>query len=119
MSIRTERVARLLQRDIAEILNRDFDPSLLVTVTRARMSGDLSIAYIHLSVLGHTLEQRQATFQYLKDQTPRIRASIARRLRHQLRAMPELRFFLDESHEELKRMDQLLARVRTELPDGE
>lgn len=112
MSIRTERVAKLLQRDVADILSRDFGQSLLTTVTHVRVTRDLSIAYVHVSVLGRTLDERKASFQHLEARTPRIRAAVARRLRHQLKAVPELRFFLDESHEDRRRMDALLARIR-------
>ncbi len=119
MSIRTERVAKLLQRDVADILSRDFGQSLLTTVTHVRVTRDLSIAYVHVSVLGRTLEERQASFLHLQAQTPRVRAAVARRLRHQLKAVPELRFFLDESHEDARRMDELLARIRQDEQNAE
>lgn len=114
MSVRAERVARLLQREIADILMRDLGPSLMVTVTDARVSRDLSIAYLSVSVMGGTPEQRQATFSRLVDRTTVVRNQLARRIRHQMRAVPELRFFLDESQENVRRMDTIFERIRQE-----
>jgi|SRR5690606_27165084 len=116
MSIRTERVAKLLQREIADILNKDFgqDQQPMVTVTHVRVTKDLSIAYVHVSVMGETLQQRKATFLHLAEQVPSIRKELAGRIRHQLRMVPELKFFLDETQEESRKMDALFDRIREE-----
>lgn len=116
MSIRTEKVAELIQREVAEILQRDFSDQLhpMVTVTRARVTPDLSVAYIHASVMGDTEVQRAATFKQLKALTPQIRDALASRVRHQLRTIPEIKFFLDESLQKAKRMENLFDRIRRE-----
>lgn len=116
MSIRTERVARLIQRDVADLLQTDFSEQLpsLVTVTDARITKDLSIAYVYVSVYGETPAQRQATFRHLEELTPQIRAALARRIRHQVRAIPEIRFFLDDSLERAQHMENLFERIREE-----
>ena len=114
MSIRTQRVAKLLQREIADVLNKDFGQQLMVTVTGVRVTGDLSIAYVYVSVFGQTPQQRQAAFRHLQDQVPQIRAELAGRIRHQLRIVPELRFFLDESLDEARKMETLFDRIRAE-----
>lgn len=114
MSIRTERVAKLLQRDIADVLNKEFDQQLMVTVTGVRVTKDLSIAYTYLSVMGATPEQRQATFMHIREQTPQIRSALANRIRHQVRIIPEIRFFLDESLEEAQHMESIFDRIRAE-----
>ena len=116
MSIRTERVAKLIQREIAELLGTEFSEQLqpLVTVTGARVTKDLSIAYLYVSVLGSTPEQRQSTFRHLEGLTPKVRSSLAARIRHQLRTVPEIRFFLDESQLEASKMEDLFERIRAE-----
>ena len=119
MSIRTQRVAKLLQREIADVLTKEFGQQLMVTVTDARVTKDLSIAYIYVSVFGHTPEQRQATFRHLQEQLPQIRASLAGRIRHQLRIVPELRFFLDESLEQARKMESLFDQIREERAQRE
>ena len=119
MSIRTERVARVIQRDLADIIGNELHgPShTLVTVTQVRMSPDLSIAYVHLSVLGGTPEERQSTFRRVDDARSQIRSALAARIRHQVRAVPELRFFLDESQAHAERIEELLGQIRDERRD--
>jgi len=116
MSIRTERVAKLLQREIADILQTEFSEQLpgLFTVTNVRMTKDLSIAYVDVSVYGQELTQRRAAFRHLEELTPQVRSTLANRIRHQVRGIPEVRFFLDESIQEAKRMDELFERIRAE-----
>ncbi len=67
MSIRTERVARMIQREVADLLQTDFGEASqsLVTVTGTRVTADLGIAYVNVSVLGDTPESRKAAFQRL------------------------------------------------------
>jgi ribosome-binding factor A len=116
MSIYTERVAELVQREVARILQRDYSDQLqpMVTITRARVTGDLSIAYLYASVMGDTSAQREATFRQLKALTDEIREKLASRIRHQVREIPELKFFHDESLEEAKRMETLFDQIREE-----
>lgn len=116
MSIRTERVAELVQREVASILQREYADQLqpMVTITDARVTPDLSIAYVYASVLGDTSAKREAAFRQLETLTPQIRDTLASRIRHQMRTIPELRFFLDESLQKAKRMDDLFDRIREE-----
>jgi ribosome-binding factor A len=116
MSIRTERVSKLLQREVADILGTEFVDYLpsMITVTGVRMTRDLSIAYVDVSVLGENLAQKNDTFQHLLGLTPQIRSALAERIRHQMRAIPELRFFLDDSLERAQRMETLFSRIRAE-----
>lgn len=116
MSIHAERVAELVQREVARILQREYSDQLqpMVTVTGARMTGDLSIAYVYASVLGETSEQREATFKQLESLAPEIRQHLASRIRHKVREIPELKFFLDESLQKAKRMENLFERIQEE-----
>jgi ribosome-binding factor A len=116
MSIHTKRVAELVQREVARILQREYSDQLqpMVTITRTRMTGDLSVAYVHASVMGDSSEQREATFNQLKALTPEIRDHLASRIRHKVREIPELQFFLDESYQRAQRMESLFDRIREE-----
>jgi len=116
MSIHTERVAGLGQREVARIRQREYSDQLqpMVTITRARMTGDLSIAYVYASVMGDDSQQREATFKQLKALTPEIREQLASRIRHKVKEIPELKFFLDESMQRAKRMENLFDRIREE-----
>lgn len=116
MSIRTERVAKLIQREVAGLLGTEFSEQLkpMVTVTGARVTKDLSIAYLYVSVFGESAAERSATFKHLENLTPKVRNALASRIRHQLRTVPEIRFFLDESQIEANKMENLFERIRAE-----
>ena len=116
MSVRTERVASLIQREVAEILNRDYAEQVepLVTVTNARMTPDLSIAYVYLSIYSEDEEEREAAFRHIEGLTSKLREELASRIRHQLRTIPELKLFLDESLQKAAEMNELLGRIRAE-----
>jgi len=116
MSIRTERVSRLLQREIADLLNTEFSEQIhpLVTVTGTRVTKDLSIAYVDVSIMGDGIPQRQAAFGHLQELTSKIRTALAHRIRHQVRKIPEIRFFLDETLEKAQKLDVLFERLREE-----
>jgi ribosome-binding factor A len=116
MSLRTERLARLVQREVADILlNELYEASQsMVTVTDVRVTADLGIAYVNVSVLGENPGRRQIAFRRLEELTPQVRQALAARIRHQVRRIPELRFFLDESAQRVQRMDELFAQIRAE-----
>ncbi len=119
MSIRTERVARLVQRDVADILQGELarELSALVTVTNVRMTKDLSIAYINVSVMGATAAEQKATFRHLVEIAPTVRRAFAARVRNQVRSVPDLKFFLDESMETALHLDTIFARIAEERGD--
>ena len=116
MSIRTERVARLLQREIASILQTAFSERIpcMYAVTNVRVTKDLGIAYVDVSIYEQDVEQRHAAFQHFTDLTTEVRSVLAGRIRHQLRAVPDIRFFLDESMHGSKRMDEIFEQIRAE-----
>lgn len=119
MSIRTERMARLVQREVAELLNNEFFEASqsLVTVTGVRVTKDLGIAYVDVSVLGEDLGRRKLTFRRLEEITPQVRSALAQRIRHQVRRIPEIKFFLDESQQRAARMEELFDQIREQRDD--
>jgi ribosome-binding factor A len=119
MSIRTDRVARMIQREIADLLQTEFSEAThsLVTVTGAKVSPDLGVASIEVSVFGGTPEARNAGFQRLAALAPQVRHALAQRIRHQVRRIPEIRFFLDDGPVRAARMDEIFARIAAERPD--
>jgi ribosome-binding factor A len=97
-SKRQLKFSRLIQKDLAEIFQRDAKGlfgSALITVTRVSMSPDFSLAKIHLSIL--TTEDRQVVLQKLKENTKAIRNMLAQRISKQVRIIPALVMYLDES----------------------
>ena len=109
----------MIQREVADILQQDFGEASqsLVTVTGVRMTDDLGMAYIDVSVLGATTEQRGAAVARLDALTTEIRHALAQRIRHQVRRIPEIKFFLDDGAQKAARMDELFAKIAAERDD--
>ncbi len=114
MGIRPQRVAKLLQREIADILAKQIALDAMVTVTRSRVTKDLGITYIHVSVMDAAEGEREAALTELRQKAGQVRELLAKRLRHQLRRVPEIRFFLDQSLEYAARMDALFEKIQSE-----
>ncbi len=111
MRIRPERVAGLIKREIAEILERTLnDPRLsgVVSVTDVEVPQDLSIARVYVSVLP-TGEERERALAALQRAAGFVRKALAPRLG--LREMPEIRFLLDTSIERGARVEEILRRI--------
>lgn len=110
--MRTQRVAKLMHREIADILAREFPDKSMVTVTGARVTRDLSIAYVDISILVDSTEERQDIFDTLVGHSSTIRKLLAQRIRHQMRAVPSIRFSLDTSQEAARKIDLLFDRIK-------
>lgn len=119
MKIRPERVARLMRREVAEILARRLrDPRLggMVSVTDVEVSPDLSAARVYVSVL-ESGEARARVFAALESAVGFVRRELAPRLG--LREVPEIRFVADDSIERGARVEELLRRLERGEPVGD
>ena len=118
MSIRTDRVGRMIQREVADLLVTDFGEASqsLVTVTGVRMTDYLGTAYVDVSVLGADDLQRKTALARLDAQSSEIRHALAQRIRHQLKRMPDLKFFLDEGAQRRERLDDIFAQIAADRP---
>lgn len=111
MSNRPERVAHLMRREIAEILQRKLrDPrvSAMVSVTDVEVTHDLSMARVFVSTMSEGAE-RDRTLEALQSAAGFVRHELAPRLG--LREVPQLRFVLDTSIERGARVEDLLRRL--------
>jgi len=114
MSIRTERLAAVLQRDLGEILQQSYQMSgTFITVTKVRLTPDLSIAKVYISVFSPDRDP-DTVFQHIDDHTDEIRYELAGRIRHQVRRIPELHFYVDDSAEYVNRIESLFNKVNKE-----
>lgn len=119
MSIRTDKVSSLLQRELSDILQRELPRSgPLVTVVEVKITADLGIARAYVSVIGSEKE-RAETMEYLHAETKSLRMLLSARIRHQFRRIPELEFFEDRLFEQANRIEQLLKSVRGGSGEGE
>ena len=110
MSIRTERVASLIKEELGAILLREYtSPSYgFITVTDVKMSADLKIAKVALSVLGND-EVKARTMAMLESEKPHIRGMLGSHVR--LRYTPSLLFLLDDSLDTVDRINLLLKKI--------
>lgn len=81
---------------------------VMVSVTRARVSPDLSICTAYLSIFPS--EKSEEILANIKSNEKSIRYELGTRVRNQLRIIPELRFFLDDSLDYLEHIDELLKK---------
>ncbi len=110
MSIRSERVASLVKHEIGDLLTREYsDPSNgFITVTEVRMTPDLRIARVYLSIFG-TEEVKTKTMKMLDGERPHIRSSIGARL--QLKFVPSFEFYLDDTMDRVDRINTLIKKI--------
>lgn len=114
MSIRTERLGAVIQRDLGKIIQKDYQGSgSFITVTKIDVTPDLMIAKVFISVYAPG-KNDEAIFNYLEDHNSNIRKALADKIRHQVRRIPELEFIKDESAEYAERMEGLFQEIREE-----
>ena len=106
---RQSKVSRLIQKDLSDIFQkagREITLGKMVSVTVVRVSPDLSVARVYLSVFPP--ENSNDFVTHLQPFIRGIRMELGKRVRHQLRIVPELAFFIDDSMDYADRIDQLL-----------
>lgn len=108
---RQQKIARQIQRDIAEILQKEA-PSIvrgaMVTVTTVRVSPDLAYAKVYFSIF--PFERSAEVMESLESNNWFIRRALGQRIRNQLKVVPELQFFLDDSLEYIDNIESLLGK---------
>lgn len=108
-STRQEKVGKLLQKELAELFRREAGMfnNALITVTKVRISPDLSYAKVFLSIFipgGDT----KVILKGIEKQNPQIRFAIGKLIKKQVRIIPEFAFFIDDSLDYIDRIEQLL-----------
>lgn len=108
---RQQKVAKQIQKDVAEIFAKEgasIVRGMLVTVTAVRVSPDFGYAKIYVSVF--PFERSQELMKELERNNWFIRRALGQRIRNQLKNVPEIQFFLDDSLEYIEQIDQALKR---------
>lgn len=113
---RQNRISRLLQKELASIFQTQtrMMHGVLVSVTRVKVSPDLSICTAYLSIFPS--EKGDEILKNINANEKTIRYDLGQRVHNQLRIIPELRFFIDDSLDYLERIDELLKKW--EVGDG-
>lgn len=107
---RQNKIARLLQKELSLIFQSQTRAmhGVMVSVTRVKVSPDLSVCTAYLSIFPS--EKSEELLANIKANDKTIRYELGTRVRNQLRIIPELRFFIDDSLDYLDRIDELLGR---------
>lgn len=107
---RQNKIARLLQKELSVIFQEQTRGmhGVMVSVTRVRVSPDLSVCTAHLSIFPS--ERGEEIMANINKNDKQIRYELGTRVRHQLRIIPELRFFIDDSLDYIDHIDELLKK---------
>jgi ribosome-binding factor A len=115
---RQQKYNRLFQKEMGDIFQKEgfnFFGRAFVTVTNVKVSPDLGVASFYLSIFG--AKDSKAVISQIERHTKEIRKILGTRIRHQARIVPELRFFLDDSLDQVEKIERLLNESR--LPPRE
>ncbi|MES2376394.1 30S ribosome-binding factor RbfA [Mucilaginibacter sp. UYCu711] len=121
-SKRQQKFAGVIQEDLAAIFQREgmnYLPNTMVTITKVRVTPDLAIARVFLSFF-NTANNAQA-LQTVKLHASEIRYKLGSRIKDQVRVIPQLEFFIDDTSEYVDRMDKIFDKIHREekQPDTE
>jgi len=105
---RLQKIERLVQKDLGEIFLSETRqmPGILISVTKVRMSPDLSLSKAYLSIFPST--KGKEIIENINRQKKAIRYELGLRIGKQIRRIPELAFYLDDSIDYLENIDHLL-----------
>ena len=108
-TIRQNKVARLLQKEISLIFqlnSANWFPNTMVSITVVRPSPDFSFAKVYMSVFGKM--EPQECVDLMTAHAKLVRGELGNRIKNQLRIVPELAFYVDDSLDYAEEIDQLL-----------
>ncbi len=108
-STRQNKIERLLQKDLGDIFQKGTNTLFkgkMITVTTVRVSPDLSSARVYLSLF--PVKDKKEFIEYINSVEGQIRFDLGKRIRHQLRKVPGLKFFVDDSLDYIENIDNLL-----------
>ena len=109
-SQRQKKISSLIQKEIAELISSDLrrggSRNLIISVTQARVSPDLSLCKVYLSIFPSAGAEEQLAL--IKINAPKIKHDLSRVLKNHLRKIPELAFFIDDSLDYIDSMEDSL-----------
>ncbi len=110
----------MIKRHFSTMLQQEgpyiFGREPFVTVTNVVMTPDFNIAKIYLSIFN--TENKQAVILEMEDSYTRLKQALAHRIGRQIRRMPELQFYIDDTLDEMERVEALFQRLESENQMG-
>jgi ribosome-binding factor A len=118
---RQRQVAELMKRNFSEVLQSEgtyiYGTKPLVTVTKVIVSPDFSQAKIYLSV--YNIEDKQTVILEMEDNIVRLKQALTHRIRRHIRRIPDIAFYLDDTLDEMYRLNQLFDKLHEDGHMGE
>jgi ribosome-binding factor A len=110
-SKRQKQVARQVQKDLGEIFLQKSSlwQGAFITITEVKVTPDLGIARVYLSVL--QAQDENKVLELVEDKKALIRQELGQKVRHQLRKVPELNFFIDTTLAQAEKMEKLFENL--------
>ena len=108
-STRQSKISRLLQKDLSDIFQREgrnLFSGAMITVTKVHVTSDLSIAKVYLSLF--TTKDKDGLLKQIKLHSKEIRFKLGQKIGKQVRAIPDLQFYLDDSLDYIENIEKLL-----------
>ncbi|TLX73051.1 30S ribosome-binding factor RbfA [Labilibacter sediminis] len=108
-STRQKKVSRLLQREMSQIFLKEAKPltiGTMVSVSQVRISPDLGLAKVYISIFPSN--KKDEVFASIKEHNLLMRRHLGLRVGKQLRIVPELQFYVDDSLDYIDNIDRLL-----------
>jgi ribosome-binding factor A len=107
---RQKKIGSVLQRDLVDVLQNAATQGgmrgIIISVSKVKVTVDLSVAKVYLSIFPN--DKAKTLIEGIRSNTPLIRHELAQRTKNQLRRMPNLEFFIDDSLEYIDRIEQSL-----------
>ena len=116
---RQKQVAALLQKELSDIFQRlglNIVQGAMISISEVKITPDLLEANIYLSLF--QAPDKQAMLKKITDHYREIKRELASRVKHQLRRIPELRFLLDETLDQVFKMEELLKKIKEQDSHG-
>ncbi len=118
-SNRQKKIAGVLQKDLVDILQGAARggglTNIIISVTKVNVTVDLSVAKVYLSIFPHN--KGKELLEGIQSNAPLIKHELAQRVKHQLRKVPSLTFFVDDSLEYIENIEKSLKREENPIKD--
>ncbi len=120
-SNRQKKIGSVLQRDLADVLQSSATQGgmrgVIISVTKVNVTVDLSIAKVYLSIFPN--DKGEELLEGISSNAPLIKHELAQRTKHQLRRMPKLIFFIDDSLEYIDQINRSLKGLDNPIDDSD
>lgn len=107
---KNQKISRLIQKNLGEYLQQEgrmlFDSNMMITVTVVRLSPDSSVAKVYLSLFGPG--DKKELLENIQLKVKEIRRELGQKVRNQIRKIPELIFYIDDSLDYADNIERLL-----------